>query len=94
MPSTPIKNKKRKITIYNELQDGFGLRVVGQVDGAVTVGRVKWVLTGGPAHMAGLRVGDKIFEWDGLPLSTVPIDDIPEFVEDTEGQAVSVVFIG
>ena len=69
VPSTPSK-KKKKITIYNELQDGFGLRVVGQVDGAVTVGRVKWVLTGGPAHMAGLRVGDKIFEWDGLPLST------------------------
>jgi C-terminal processing protease CtpA/Prc len=42
--------------------------------------------------MAGLRVGDKIFEWDGLPLSTVPIDDIPEFVEDTEGHTVSVVF--
>ena len=68
-PSSPSKQKK-KITIYNELQDGFGLKVVGQVAGAVTIGRVKCVLTGGPAHMAGLRVGDKIFEWDGLPLST------------------------
>ena len=36
MPNTPSKKQKKKITIYNELQDGFGLRVVGQVDGAVT----------------------------------------------------------
>ena len=36
MSNTPSKKQKKKITIYNELQDGFGLRVVGQVDGAVT----------------------------------------------------------
>ena len=36
VPNTPSKKQKKKITIYNELQDGFGLRVVGQVDGAVT----------------------------------------------------------
>ena len=58
-----------------------------------TVGHVQWVLQGGPAHNAGLKSGDFITEWDGLPLSTVPIDDITEFVEETESQVVKVVLI-
>ena len=58
-----------------------------------TVGRVQWVLQGGPAHNAGLKSGDVITEWDGLPLSTVPIDDITEFVEETESDSVKVVFL-
>ena len=37
VPNTPSKKQKKKITIYNELQDGFGLRVVGQVEGQLQV---------------------------------------------------------
>lgn len=93
--SATNSKRTRKITIYN--QEGgpgnFGLHVLGQMDGNLTVGRVQWVLPAGPAYMGGLRAGDKILEWDGLSLSTVPIEDIPEFVEDTEGQTVSVVLL-
>ena len=70
---------------------GFGLRVVGQMDSEATVARVLWINPGGPAHVGGVKVGDKIIEWDGLPLATVPIDDIPEFVENCESSAVTVL---
>lgn len=40
---------------------------------------------------AGIQVGDKILEWDGLPLSTVPIEDIPEFVETFINSTVTVL---
>ena len=42
-------------------------------------------------HAGGIRVGDNILEWDGLPLSTVPIEDIPEFVETCINMTVTVV---
>ena len=42
-------------------------------------------------HISGIRVGDKILEWDGLPLSTVPIEDIPEFVETFVNSTVTVL---
>ena len=74
------------------MNSDFGLRVSGHVDGNATAARVRWVLPGGPAQIAGLKVGDRILEWDGLPMSTVPLDDIAEFVEGTEGEAVSVVY--
>ena len=42
-------------------------------------------------YILGIRVGDKILEWDGLPLSTVPIEDIPEFVETFVNSTVTVL---
>ena len=86
----------RKITLYSNGSDdgdeyGFGLRVVGLLDSNITVGRVLWIGPGGPAHAGGIRVGDNILEWDGLPLSTVPIEDIPEFVETCINTTVTVV---
>lgn len=89
----PAKRGRRKLTLYNQEMSTFGLQVKGQMEGNLTVGRIQWMLPGGPAQMAGLRLGDKILEWDGLSLSTVPIEDIPEFVEDTEGQTVNVVIL-
>ena len=85
---------RRRLTLYNdsESQD-FGLNVVGRLEGNVTVGLIVRVMPGGPAYNAGMQKGDKILEWDGLPLSTVPIDDIPEFVEETESQVITVVLL-
>jgi len=94
-PSNTQKTSSRKrLTLYNdsESQD-FGLNVVGRLEGNVTVGLIVRVMPGGPAYNAGMQKGDKILEWDGLPLSTVPIDDIPEFVEESESQVITVVLL-
>ena len=85
---------KKKLTVYNDSKThDFGLNVVGRVEGNVTVGLIVRVMPGGPAYNAGMQKGDKILEWDGLPLSTVPIDDIPEFVEECESQVITVVLL-
>lgn len=94
-PSNTQKTSERKrLSVYkgNESQ-GFGLNVVGRLEGNVTVGLIVRVMPGGPAYNAGMQKGDKILEWDGLPLSTVPIDDIPEFVEESESQVITVVLL-
>ena len=50
----------RKITLYHQESAkgapdfGFGIRVVGQLDSNLTVGRVLWIHPGGPAHVGGI----------------------------------------
>ena len=50
----------RKITLYHQETAkgapdfGFGIRVVGQLDSNLTVGRVLWIHPGGPAHVGGI----------------------------------------
>ena len=92
--NTQKTSERKRLSVYkgNESQ-GFGLNVVGRLEGNVTVGLIVRVMPGGPAYNAGMQKGDKILEWDGLPLSTVPIDDIPEFVEESESQVITVVLL-
>ena len=50
----------RKITLYHQETAkgapdyGYGIRVVGQLDSNLTVGRVLWIHPGGPAHVGGI----------------------------------------
>ncbi len=82
----------RQLTLYcQEGSYGFGMRVVGQPTDTPVSARVLYIAPGGPAHCAGIRVGDRIVEWDGLPLSSVAVDHIPELIEQCDSRMVTLV---
>nr|CAD7430077.1 unnamed protein product [Timema monikensis] len=67
---------KRRVVLRRDPGDkghrtrGFGMRVVGGKTG--NDGRlfayIVWTVPGGPAEKGGLQQGDKVLEWDGMPL--------------------------
>jgi predicted metalloprotease with PDZ domain len=87
------QEEERRLVLEREPgeQQGFGLRVVG-VEAAPAWARVLWLVPGGPAEGAGLRVGDKVgerkggrhrqvTEWGGVSLSDLAPGDIPALIE-------------
>ena len=71
--STATNTVTRKITLYHQEtakgapEFGYGIRVVGQLDSNLTVGRVLWINPGGPAH-----VGGNIKSYQGFGTYSVP----------------------
>ncbi|XP_059089907.1 uncharacterized protein LOC131885769 isoform X2 [Tigriopus californicus] len=85
--SSIVPPREYQITLYCDSHSpyGFGLRVVGAEGGYA---RVLWICPGGPAEQAGIRVGDKIFDWNNIPLSSVPLEHIPQMIEHCDMDAV------
>lgn len=62
---------------------GFGMRVVGGKPDAS--GRreavIVWTVPGSPADLAGLQQGDKVLEWDGVPLTERSFEEVCAVLE-------------
>ncbi|XP_068081190.1 regulating synaptic membrane exocytosis protein 2 [Anabrus simplex] len=71
---------------------GFGMRVVGGKTG--NDGRlfayIVWTVPGGPAEKGGLQQGDKVLEWDGVPLVDKSFEEVCS-VMDRAGEKVELL---
>lgn len=68
---------------------GLGVELKSDPRGLKLVG----VLKGGPAHDAGLKVGDRITDIDGKPVAGLDLDAAANRLQGTEGSAVEIVIL-
>ena len=64
---------------------GFGMRVVGGKvgpDGRLFA-YIVWTVPGGVAEKSGLQPGDKVLDWDGVPLTDRSFEEVCSVMDRT-----------
>lgn len=76
------------------LARGFGLQIMGgKIDsnGEKLEACITWILPSGPADKVGLKVGDRIIEWDAKCLVDMSYEQVSEVIESSGNIAELVV---